>query len=138
MLFVKFGCCVLYHGESVEKHMKFTVLWPSLVSYQCLHAYTAMYCPTIIDTSYQKLPFTPCSLRLCGSCTELNYDICYCCRSERRLLFFAKKNKHCIFCFFFAQNRIFNNMVRRFFKSGDFSVVSPVFLLSRLSVNALP
>ena len=39
-----------------RKHMKFTVSWPSFVSYQCLHAY-AMYCPT------------PCSLHLCGSCT---------------------------------------------------------------------
>ena len=26
-----------------RKHVKFTVSWPSLVSYQCLHAYTAKY-----------------------------------------------------------------------------------------------
>ena len=115
-LFISFVIGVLraISWRICRKHMRFAVSWPSLVSNQCLHAYAAMYCPT------------PCSLRLCGSCTELNCDIHYCCRSERSLFFFAKK-KHCIFCFVFARNRIFNDVVRRFSKSGDFSIVSPVF-----------
>ena len=35
--------------------------------------------------------------------------------------------KHFIFCFVFAKNGIFNKTVRRFLKSGDYSIVSPAF-----------
>ena len=46
--------------------------------------------------------------------------------------------KHCIFCFLFTQNMIFNHMVRRFSKSRDFSNVSPVFCCQGCQSRALP
>ena len=43
-----------------------------------------------------------------------------------QFVFLCKKQTP-LFFLFCAQNRLFNNMVRRFSKSGDFSIVSPVF-----------
>ena len=55
------------------------------------------------------------------------------------VFFFCKKKNIFLFCF--AQNRIFNNMVRRFSKGGDFSIVSPAFCcqgcLSRNCLDAV-
>ena len=64
----------------------------------------------------------------------------------RYLLLFGGLNSFFLIFFFyitavfvcFAQNRIINNMVRRFLKSGDFSIGSPVFGCRGSYVKALP
>ena len=113
-----------------RKHVKFTVSWPSLVSYQCLHAYTAKYCPT------------PCSLRLCGSCTlaQLRYLLLGSINTARDLnagCFFLQKKINTAF-FFFCSKQNFQSYGQAFFKKRGFFDRVPSFLLSRLSVKALP
>ena len=92
-----------------------------------------------------------CTLQLCCRCSiaifttaaDLN-AVCYFWRKRKvrglvercRKLDGGLNTFIYIFSFFFAQIRFFNNIVRRFSKSGDFYIVSPViFLLSRLPVK---
>ena len=104
-----------------RKRMKFAVSWPSLVSYQCLHAYAAMYCPT------------PCSLRLCDSCTQLNLQ--YLLLVLNAVCFFLQKNtcKQSHFVFFLHKTEFSIIRLSFFQKAGIFRCVPCFFCQGCLS-----
>ena len=99
-----------------RKHMKFTISWPSLVFYECLHAYAAMRYLT--PCSCACAAAVRSSIALFTTAADLN-AVC--------VFLHNKKTLHAIFCVFMAQKRITKNMARRFSRSGDFSIVSRVF-----------
>ena len=146
-----FHCCCSFAFESFyflaswricRKHVKFTVSWPSLVSYQCLHAYACVRC-YVLPYSLPPAPvrqlyvaqlrylLAPCA---CAAAVRSSIAIftAACCRSER--LFFLINTAF----FFIAQNIFFNIMVRRFSESRNFSIVSRVFCCQSCLSKYLP
>ena len=118
-----FGCCVLYHGEPVEN------IWNSP-----FHGRLMSLINVSMRTLCTVLLPAPCA---CAAAVRSSIAIFTTAADLNAVCFFCKKKNKTKKLLFSALNGIFINMVRCSSKSGDFSILSPVFLLSRHCLDAV-